>query len=367
MKKTILVLFLFGSIAPSAWAIEGHCVAYCGGSGSSSSSSSSGYSYGSYDYSGYAAAGQALGEALGDAMYNALSGIGQAFDKMIQDEIRRKQAWQAARKKHLERLKDEWQRRAGERSERESRHYAELSKAAERMGLIIGGLRADLTQPATVVQDFQFLKPPAKKKYSPIEERYRTLRTVDVPSPKPPAPKKPPVQLKKLEDYPQMDGVIDFTNQAFKQWAKAQDWAEKKFESEVKGRVIGALEAQSKAFSYVKGLKDRFDHLDGIIGGEHKRTVTGLFEGMRQGAYEAGSTRSGGTADEEMEQFWRGRGDAYDKMAKDEMKSIGKGKLKELKSKPQDPLAFQKEKSTTTPLLGLKSFARQSAEARRGR
>lgn len=322
---------------PLALAIEGHCVANCGdGSSSSTQSAGSGNSYVSSP-TWYPDPEQERKLELERIRSREAEKAHRQAEAQASELKAQRQIEEAQRQRKLE-----WEKNKDEalRSLKSSAHGSPPLKSSSGLGL------------KSSEDDSRRLQ----------EDYYKTFKSGEVPSPRAEKIDKP-FQFKKLKEWPQVDRVIDFANKVSVTWHEAKLWVKEKIQTEIKTKLIGGIKARSKIFSYAKDMKEKIEHLYETIGGEHKRTVTGLLQGMEQGVRETASPAITGNADEKMDAFIGERLDTYDTMAKEEIKSIVEGKLEELESEPEDPLAFQEEQSTTTPLLGLKSYDRQRAEA----
>lgn len=341
LKHLVFAVFcglgLMSISTPLALAIEGHCVANCGGDTSSSTYLTS--SGGSYTSSPTSYQDPEQGREL--ELERIRSREAEKARRQAETEAKQFEAQRQIEEAQRQR-KLEWEKNKDEaiRSLKSSAHGSLPLKSSP-------GLRLKSSE-----DDSRRLQ----------ENYYKTFKSREVPSPRAETVNKP-FQFKKIKEWPQIDHVIDFANKVSVKWHEAKLWVKEKIETEIKTKLIGEIETRSKIFSYTKDMKEKIEHLYETIGGEHKRTVTGLLQGMEQGVRETASPTITGNADEKMDAFIGERLDTYDTMAKEEIKSIVEGKLEELESEPEDPLAFQEEQSTTTPLLGLKSYDRQRAEA----
>lgn len=112
--------------------------------------------------------------------------------------------------------------------------------------------------------------------------------------------------------------------------------------------------------AYYQEVKDLYEK----IGGAHKETATGLFEHMHEGVRELASPTVGGSTAEKMEEWTKSRGEAYEKMAHEEIgERTGVKDLLEKTIEGAEEEKIEEEPSDIVPLLGLKSYAKQRQEA----
>jgi len=186
--------------------------------------------------------------------------------------------------------------------------------------------------------------------------RKKGVHFKEVPPPTP-TKKKPVYEIPKVKGKEHLDSAIDAANKGIKQWDKVEEWSSDKYK-EVGTLVQGEVENRLPG-GKLKGIKEGIDDLREKIGGEHKKTIDGLFDHMRAGVEEAGRPDISGDTDERIDMFIQERADGYRDMAREVTEDKIKGAIQQI---PDGATAATSDPaSTTSPILNKKSFARERA------
>jgi len=243
---------------------------------------------------------------------------------------------------------------------KQARMNEQMAEASAQIQQKIDQVVSDLKPPPESVDlKFQSAKALTSDAFNPNRGKGLKIKK-DIPSPAPLKPEyEDPYQLELFRDAPYWKRrAVEAANFASRAYHDSKIKFKKDVIKKGKEAIKGEIKKRSRAFTVMSNIHDETKQLYEKMMGEHGETTVGLFEGISQGAAEMGSLDVTGNADEQMEAFWKRRGQSYQKFTADQAKiTVEKGLAGRFGKEPT-----REEKSTTTPLLGLKSYDRQRQE-----